>query len=183
MDRLFLLRTRHNLLHPPELVVYRRRLHGPGLAPQLQAGLQPPPHRRAPRLHLFHRQVLGRHPLLQEMPDQEAGPRAPLLVMQALRPQDGPPLPMAGDLRRAAQLQALLALPNLRLPLLLGLLRRVRVLGVDRNGLRCELCRHPHAGQLHPAGRDLRHNRTRHHRLHSLAHNARLQRTHHNRKP
>lgn len=42
--------------------------------------------------------------------------------MQALRAEDGPPLPLVGDMCWSAQLQGLLTLSDILDPILLGLL-------------------------------------------------------------
>lgn len=46
--------------------------------------------------------------------------------------EDGPPLSLAGDLRRAIQLQGLPALPDLYVPVLLGVFRLCRGVDMDR---------------------------------------------------
>lgn len=65
------------------------------------------------------------------MPGKEAGPRPPLLNVQALRAENGPPLPLAGRLRRSLQLQSLSPLSHLSVYILLGVLRRVLDLGLE----------------------------------------------------
>ena len=53
--------------------------------------------------------------------------------MQALRLEDGPPLPMARDLRWSAQLQSLRPVPDISLLLLLGVFRDICDLGLERD--------------------------------------------------
>lgn len=87
--------------------LYRRCLHGPRvaivLAPrQSAAQLQrTASHRiRSTRVHIVHGQLDGLIAVLQEMSVPEAGPRAPLLDMQTVRAENGPPLPLARDVCR-----------------------------------------------------------------------------------
>mmetsp|Transcript_8657 Transcript_8657/g.19796 ORF Transcript_8657/g.19796 Transcript_8657/m.19796 type:complete len:201 (-) Transcript_8657:372-974(-) len=56
-----------------------------------------------------HRSAQG----LQEVLEAEAGPDSPLQRVQALRPQDGPPLPLGEQLRRPPQLPVFLPFPLL----------------------------------------------------------------------
>ena len=67
--------------------------------------------------------------------------------MQALRPEDGPSLPLACHLRWPAQLQGFFALPHIPHVLLLGLLCNVCNMGVERDPEQQPVHRIVHAHQ------------------------------------
>jgi hypothetical protein len=56
-----------------------------------------------------------------------------LLHVQALRTQNGPPLPMACDLCRTPQLQGLLAVLDIPDLILLGVFRDIGDVGMERD--------------------------------------------------
>lgn len=62
----------------------------------------------------------------------QARPNTSLFDLQALCPEDGPPLPVAGDVCRAAKLQSLSAFPYLYITVLLGVLLNGVDMGVGR---------------------------------------------------
>lgn len=67
------------------------------------------------------------------MPGTEARPRPSLLDLQPLRTQNGPPLPLARNLRWAKELQGFPAFLVIHDNLLLRLLWSERNVGVDRD--------------------------------------------------
>lgn len=87
-------------------MLFRRCFHGPRFATIESSRKWPRPvqrlaRRRDPRVHFIHCQFDWRIAILQEMHVPETGSCTSLLDMQALRPENGPPLPLAGDLRWA----------------------------------------------------------------------------------
>lgn len=106
-----------NVLYFAQLVVHNRCLYEPRLYHEPR-WLRPPPYAKRPEGDLVHRQEQWRDPILQEVSGKEAGSRSSLLDVQALRPKDGPPLPLARHLHRPAQPEGVPALLNIYNPLL-----------------------------------------------------------------
>lgn len=111
------------------------------------------------------------------MPSTETRSGASLLDMQDLRAEDGPPLPLAGDMCRTSKLQGLPAFPHLHDPVLLRLLRSVGVLGLPGDSDRWGIHGSAHAGELCDALCDLWHHWVGARWFHGLAHIACFQRT------
>lgn len=120
-------------LPPRQLGLHRRRIHTRGLDHD-DRGLRYAAHRAdQPTRDIPYRQEQRRDAVLQKVPGAQTRPRAPLLHVQAVRPKDGSPLPVAGDMRWPAQLQGLSALPLLHNTALLLLFCRQWHLGLDAN--------------------------------------------------
>ena len=100
-------------LRPRQLVLHGCSLYTSRLDNQ-RLWLRPPPDlTNQPPGHILHGQEHWRAALLQKVPSTEARPRAPLLNMQTLRAQNGPPLPLASHLRRPAKLQGISAVSDI----------------------------------------------------------------------
>ena len=128
--------ARRLLLPHAQLELHDRRLHRSRVAAQPQEWLQPPAvaRRRGDTVHILHGQgVDGRIEVLQQVPVKEARPLPPLLDVQALRPEDGPSLPVACDMRRSSQLQGLRSVSDILERLLLDVLCDICYMGMERN--------------------------------------------------
>lgn len=89
--------------------------------------------------------------------------------MQALRPENGPSLPVARYLCGAAQLQSLRFILDLPVPVLLGMLREHGMVGLDRDISGKPISREFRAGEHHSTRCDIRYNRPGIDWLHSMA--------------
>lgn len=66
------------------------------------------------------------------MPDQEAGSRPSLLYLQAMRAEDGSPLPLAGYVCWSSQLQSFRPVSDIPGSVLLDVFRRFCDVGLER---------------------------------------------------
>jgi hypothetical protein len=91
-------------ISPPRLVLHNSCIHEPRDDHTYKQWLQLSSHARDPRSNEFHCESEWRTTILQEVPGEEAGPRASLLDMPGMCVEDGPSLSLARNLCWIAKL-------------------------------------------------------------------------------